>query len=214
MFAIDKDGWVTHTKVTKKDRPKLAHGPMAPVKAIVLHRTGTTSASSVLNAWATKPEGTHFLIGEDGSIYQCASLKQQCWHVGKLYARCRTTSSCTEEDAKAIDAILHQKGTNWGQKFRMVTRHELEKDYPDRFPHNHDALGIEIVGALSTQSEIYELPNEAQQQSLFWLVDQLVAAFELTLSDIYAHGKIAHKDPKQSEGASALKAYRIYKEAG
>ncbi len=212
MLCIDKDGWINSPKIVKEHRPAIEHSAIGAINAVVLHRTGTTNAASVLEAWKTKKEGTHFLISETGTIYQTASLKKQCWHVGKIYSKCRTASSCSEEDAKAIEKVLHMKNASWGRKFKLVTRHELKKDYPERFPHNHDSLGIEVVGILSKASEIYETPNHLQLDALFWLLDELVSTYSFTMKDIYAHGEIAHKDRKKSEGASALKAYVLHKE--
>jgi N-acetyl-anhydromuramyl-L-alanine amidase AmpD len=209
MLLSDKNGWVNNPKIVKKHRPMIEHSAIQAIKAVVLHRTGTDSAASVLSAWNTKKEGTHFLISESGEIFQTASVKKQCWHVGKLYSKCRTTSSCSKEDAESIEKILHKKNTNWGKKFRLITKNELEKEYPLRFPHNHDSIGIEIVGRISKETEIYEIPNKVQLDSLFWLLDELVATYCVSLDDIYAHGKIAHKDRKKSEGASALKAYKL-----
>lgn len=211
MLAKDKNGWITSPNIVKEHRPAIEKSAIGSVNAIVLHRTGSANAKSVLNAWKTKQEGTHFLISENGKIYQTATLDRQCWHVGKLYSKCRVAASCEKEDAKAIEGMLHKKNASWGRKFRLVTRHELNKDYPVRFPHNHDSIGIEVVGLISNKTEIYEIPNKLQLKSLFWLLDELVSLYGLTIKDLYAHGKIAHKDPKKSEGASALKAYTIYK---
>jgi len=211
MLISDLNGYIKNSKVKNETRSTIEHSAIGSINAIFLHRTGSATAKSVLNAWNTKKEGTHFLITETGVIYQTASIKKQCWHVGKLYAKCRTTSSCSDEDAKAIESILHKKNTSWGQKFRLVTRHELKKDYPARFPHNHDSLGIEIVGVISNQKEVYETPNELQLTSLSWLLDELISTNNLTIKDIFSHGKIAHKDKNKSEGTSALKAYRVSK---
>ncbi len=212
MLVADKDGWVNNSpQITKEHRSAIEHSSITVVNAVVLHRTSTGSAASVLNAWETKKEGTHFLISEHGKIFQTASLKKQCWHVGKLYSKCRSVSSCSEEDAKLIENILYRKNTSWGKKFRLVTRHELKKDYPLRFPHNHDSLGIEIVGLISETNDVYEIPNKHQLNSLFWLLDEIISTYSISLKNIYAHGKIAHKDRKKSEGAASLKAYSIYK---
>lgn len=213
MLKMDTKGWIDNKKVKKEQKTAIEHSPIASINAIVLHRTGSQTASSVLNAWESKKEGTHFLISENGDIYQTASLKKQCWHVGKLYSKCRTTTSCTIEDAKKLEDILRKKNISWGKKFRLVTKSELNKSYPDRFPHNHDSLGIEIVGLLSKDKEIYEIPNNRQLESLYWLLDELVSIYSLSVKDIYAHGKIAHKDKNKSEGSSVLKAY-TFKKAG
>ena len=211
MLKMDTKGWIDNKKVKKEQRTAIEHSSIASINAIVLHRTGSQTATSVLNAWKSKKEGTHFLISENGDIYQTASLKKQCWHVGKLYSKCRTTTSCSADDAKNLEKILHKKNITWGQKFRLVTRSELTKSYPNRFPHNHDSLGIEIVGVLSKDKEIYEIPNKKQLESLSWLLDELVTTYSLSVKDIYAHGKIAHKDKNKSEGAASLKAYTLKK---
>lgn len=213
MFIVDKDGWISDSKITKEHRVAIEHSPIALINAVVLHRTDSLNATSVLNAWKTQKEGAHFLVSETGKIFQTASLKKQCWHVGKIYSKCETVSSCSDEDSKAMEAILHRKDINWGKKFGLITQRELKKDYPIRFPHNHDSLGIEVVGVISKDSEIYEIPNKIQLDSLFWLLDKLVSHYRLTIQDIYAHGKIAHKDKNKSEGAASLKAYSVYKKA-
>ncbi len=207
---VDKHGWISNPLIFREQRSAIEQSLIGNISAIVLHRTGTPNASSVLNAWKTQKEGTHFLISENGKILQTASVKRQCWHVGKIYSRCRSTGSCSEKDAKAIESILKRKNTSWGKKFRLVTRHELNKNYPVRFPHNHDTLGIEVVGVISKESEIYEIPNKLQLNSLFWLLDELILTYSFSIKDIFAHGKIAHKDKNKSEGASSLKAYCVY----
>jgi len=211
MLTIDTEGWITHTKVSKKSFSAIQHGDISKINAIVLHRTGSASASSVFSAYNGQKTGAHFLIGETGTIYQTASIKQKCWHVGKIYSRCRTTNACTEEDATEIEALLHKKNTSWGKKFTLVKDLEMGKAYPERFPHNHDSLGIEIVGVLSNKTKLYETPNKVQNEALYWLLDELICHYSLSLTDIYAHGKIAHKDAKKSEGASALQAYKVHK---
>jgi N-acetyl-anhydromuramyl-L-alanine amidase AmpD len=210
MLFVDKDGWVNNPIITTEPRPMIEHEPIGSIRAVVLHRTATANANSVLNAWNTQNEGAHFLISELGNIYQTASLKRQCWHVGKIYARCRTTGTCTEQDAKYLEGILRKKNTNWGSKFILITKHELSKNYPQRFPHNHDSLGIEVVGEIKSNCEIYEMPSQLQLKSVIWLLDELVATYGFSLKDIYAHGKIAHKN--KSEGVLLLKAYTIHKQ--
>ncbi len=211
MLMVDTEGWINSIKIKKEHKPAIEHGLLSSVKAIVLHRTGSGTAKSVLNAWDTKKSGTHFLISETGKVYQTASLKRKCWHVGKLYSKCRVLSSCSKADAAAIEGILHAKNSSWGKKFKAVTRHELKKSYPLRFPHNHDSVGIEIVGMINKKSEIYEIPNRLQLDSLFWLLNEIIAIYGVTMKDIYAHGQIAHKDRKKTEGLASLKAYTIHR---
>lgn len=211
MLVVDKDGWISNTAITKQQCRSIEHSQLIMRNSIVLHRTGTTNVGAVLNAWKAQKMGAYFLIAENGKIYQTASTNKRCWHVGKIYARCEVANSCSPEDAQAIEAILRQKNMNWGKRFSLLTKHELKKEYPSRFPHNHDSLGIEIVGIISREEEIYKLPNKFQLDSTFWLLDELVSTFGFSLTDIYAHGAIAHKDKGKSEGAASLKAYSIYR---
>jgi N-acetyl-anhydromuramyl-L-alanine amidase AmpD len=208
---FDQNGWSTNPNVIIEDKPAIQHGKIGAVRAIVLHRTGSSTGKSVLNAWNSKKEGTHFLIDENGKVYQTASIKSKCWHVGKLYSKCRQLESCTKEELTKINNILKGAGS-WGKKFRLVTNHELTKAYPERYPHNHDSLGIEVVGVLGKTTNIYEDANTLQVSALTTLLDSLVTRYSLNLEDIYAHGTIAHKDSKMSEGVSVLKAYKIQKE--
>lgn len=177
MLVRDKDGWVSNSRVVREPREAIEHGPLGSVSALVLHRTGSVTASSVLNAWKTKREGTHFLVSENGKVYQTASLRKACWHVGKIYSRCRSTASCSSEEAATVEEMLSRRGTSWGGRFRLVTKHELKKSYPVRFPHNHDSIGVEIVGQISSDTELYELPNKVQLSSVFWIIDQIVATY-------------------------------------
>ena len=68
MLNKDKDGWINSLKVHKEHKSAIEKSPIGTVKSIVLHRTGSSNAQSVLNAWENKPEGTHFLISETGKI--------------------------------------------------------------------------------------------------------------------------------------------------
>jgi N-acetyl-anhydromuramyl-L-alanine amidase AmpD len=64
---------------------------------------------------------------------------------------------------------------------------------------------------ISDQKEVYETPNELQLKAMSWLLDELISTYNITIKDIFSHGKIAHKDKNKSEGTAALKAYRVSK---
>ena len=71
--------------VEVKTYPSIEHGALLSVTSIVLHRTDSSTAASVLNAYKSgQKTGAHFLIEKDGKIYQTASLERICWHVGIL----------------------------------------------------------------------------------------------------------------------------------
>lgn len=207
MLEVDKNGWITNFKIVKEPRSAIEHSPLICINAVVVHRTNSATAQAVLDTWKKRQEGTHFLISENGKIFQTASIKKQCWHTGQIYARCAKTKTCSVKDAKAIEKILHKKNTGWRVKYNRVAAHEKKKLYPDRFPHNHDSLGIEVVGVFSKAKKIYEIPNGSQLESLFWLIDELLSTFHFSMHDIYAHGNIARKEP--SEGVASLDAYTI-----
>jgi hypothetical protein len=50
MLIVDKDGWTNNPKITNKHCSSIEHLPLSTVNAVVLHRTATGNASSVLNA--------------------------------------------------------------------------------------------------------------------------------------------------------------------
>jgi RHS repeat-associated protein len=68
--------------------PKMAD----KVEAIILHRTVSSNGESQYNQWknATNPPATHFLVGEDGTIYQTGNLQKYTIHLrdkqsGQMY---------------------------------------------------------------------------------------------------------------------------------
>jgi N-acetyl-anhydromuramyl-L-alanine amidase AmpD len=82
MSMIDKDGMINNNKVILKRFPHIEHGNLPAVKAIVVHQTDAPTAKHTFNAYNSGGNGTHFLIAKDGLIFQTASLKKRCYHVG------------------------------------------------------------------------------------------------------------------------------------
>lgn len=69
-------------------------------KAIVLHRTDSSSAKSTLDAWSNPNNArvdTHFLIDTDGTIYQCANLYKYTQHVGKIRSKVKEAGIWNEK---------------------------------------------------------------------------------------------------------------------
>ncbi len=126
-----------------------------------------------------------------------------CWHVGILYSRCMDEKSCDPKELTTVTALLHQKGFSFSKRVKNVSRHEVGKSYPLRYPSNADSIGIEVVGRYIQSSNIFQQPTKAQFSLLKWLVELLVTKFSLTLKkDVYAHGVIARK--KKAEGIQLL----------
>lgn len=203
-MAVIQNGLIVDNNVDIKKYNSIEHGKLTQVTSIVLHRTAGSSAMSSLNGYAAgQKTGAHFLVANDGKIYQTASLEVQCWHVGILYARCINENSCDPKELSTITALLHQKGFSFSKRVKNVSRHELGKNYPIRYPSNMDSIGIEVVGRYNQSSKTFERPTNEQFKSLKWLNDILLKEFGLNLNnDVYAHGVIARK--KKAEGIQLL----------
>ena len=173
--------------------------PAENVRAIVLHRTGGSTANSTLEAWKTKPEGTHFLIDNDGTIYQTAGLDKSTWHVGPIRARSEVERTWSPEEKKKIADVM-AAGARTGRKYPALHDYELTKDYPARYPYNGDSIGIEVVGVYDTPQLAFVPPTQAQLKSVGSLVEALKTKFGLTNADIYHHGVISYKDDAHTEG--------------
>ena len=99
-------------------------------------------------SYKTSPYGAHFLIDNDGKIYQTARVTQKVFHVGKIRSRCQQLGSCSPEDEMAIKTILSSK-VGYSTKVTELNDYESKKAYPSRYPTNEDSLGIEVVGQFS-----------------------------------------------------------------
>jgi len=139
-YCLNNDGYIDDIGIIKQPKPKLVENTgdfQKPPKAIVLHRTDSTSAQSTLHTWDTSQFGTHFLIDIDGTIYQCASLNQWTRHVGDIKPRDIEINGKNSRDYKEY----------FGKTYKEVSKLEqASKQYPDEYPINTDSIGIEIVG--------------------------------------------------------------------
>lgn len=203
-MAKIEDGKIIDEKVELKTYSTLEHGDIGKVSSIVLHRTGSSTAVEVLNAYANgQKTGAHFLIEKSGHIFQTANMKKLCHHVGILLPRCEIEKNCDPNELKTITALIHEKGFSFSRRAANLSRHELEKKYPLRYPSNSDSIGIEVVGRFLSSEKSFETPTSEQFSSLKWLVEILINEYNLDLKlDVYAHGAIARKEV--SEGAQLL----------
>ncbi len=192
------DGVLQAPQVTSKLYSGIEKGKLLKVEAIVVHQTGARTADSSFSSYKDGRNGAHFLIDLDGTIYQTARLDRQCWHVGSIQSRCYKAKKCDVADLKAIKGILFNQGDKyWASKLH---KHETAKAYPDRFPLNDEAIGIEIVGAFDAKKG-YDPVTEAQNASLAWLVATLNGIYGLDGEDVFRHGEIAQK--QKDEAATA-----------
>lgn len=199
IYKWVKDGIIQDKNVEQKIYPSIQHGLMNKIAAIVLHRTDSSNANSTLQAYTKgQKTGAHFLIDKSGKIYQTARINQKCWHVGTLLPRCQAEGNCSPKEKKTINSLLYQKGLLFGHRTKNLSRHEVKKQYPDRYPSNNDSIGIEVVGKFSATTKTFEEPTAQQFKSLKWIVEIISIKYNLNINnDIYSHGAIARKKPSE-----------------
>ena len=140
--------------------------------------------------------GARFIIDKDGKITQTMRLTRKCEHVGKMYSRCYQIHLCVLEEEKRLSAMDRSLGLALMTKYTFSN--EIRKSDPDRYPANSESIGIEIVSKSLGEKDVnpsqdFEKPTEAQQRSIQWLVQGLLASLKLKRTDVYRHGEIAVK---------------------
>lgn len=195
-MRLNDEGWAIDPKVTKQPYFSLRKGKMSSVNGIVVHQTASPTLQATLNSYqSANPNGAHFLIDKDGTIYQTASVHWLLWHVGILKSRCLLRNTCTPLELKVL------KPGTWNP--RGVHRIESSKKFPDRFPMNADSIGIEIVGDVINEPKAptFEPVTAQQNHSLQWLVGELRRLLAIPGAEIYRHPEISYKNPHEAETA-------------
>jgi N-acetyl-anhydromuramyl-L-alanine amidase AmpD len=210
---IDKDITTENTDSSQKESepelviiqkiyPKIEHGKLDKVNAIVVHQTDTTSKEQVFNSYSKGPDGAHFLIDKKGTIYQTARLDQSCYHVGLL--KSKTVITQEGKDLENVNQIWESDKLTFSQKIKKLNDYERKKAYPDRNPYNADSIGIEIVGKAyddKSGNKIYENLSREQQEALSKLLTFLFSKFSLTKSDVYRHPEVSYKNETEAQSA-------------
>ncbi|WKB51231.1 peptidoglycan recognition protein family protein [Eleftheria terrae] len=199
-MQINQKGHLIDPRIVLAIRPTIEGSAMRVVRGIIVHQTDSPTASSTLNSYrASNANGAHFLIDRDGTIYQTASIFAATPHVGLMKARCLAEHRCSPADMEAL------------KKFnsRREHRREQEKEVPDRYPSNKDAIGIEIVGmsysvnaTANPVDRIYEQVSDAQNRSLKWLVQILTLALRVPMSEVFRHPTVAYKNLTEAATAT------------
>ena len=195
-----KDGKLVSGKVLDKRVAKIEHGILQQVHALVVQQSGAPTAESSFQSYKSGKAVAHFLIEKDGVIYQTARVDRKCWHVGNISSRCSILKTCSPDELATIKAILFKKGEAYSTRIKNLSRHEADKSYPERYPSNEDALGIELVGNFS-EGRGYETVTDYQNLSLHWLVAFLEQQFGISDTDVYRHPEVSYK--QASEAATA-----------
>lgn len=199
MATIDKNGMLQDSRIVPRRYMNLEHGALTQVNAIVVHQTDSSTDQSTFNCYANpkRKEGAHFLIGVMGTIYQTASIRRRCYHVGALRSRCMSLGikNCADPAYAAL------KGMSFGQQKSFTNKHEQTKPYPERYPMNADSIGIEIVGK-NLAKGTYDAIHNVQQHSLIWLVAEIAKIYSLgTEDDVYRHPDLSYKDAGEAAAA-------------
>ncbi len=218
MLQIDKSGQVVDARVQPRIHATLHRGEMKVVHGIIVHQTDTVTAQETLNSYkGAKPNGAHFLIDKDGTIYQTALLTKRTWHVGKLNARCLTQKACTPAELALFKAADKLKLKD---KVSKISQIEMRKVVPARYPSNEDSIGIEIVGRcilaarydspkLSREEResrrgrlgVFEPVTSAQNSSLRWVIDELRATLTIARGEVWTHPTVSQKNSTEASTA-------------
>jgi N-acetyl-anhydromuramyl-L-alanine amidase AmpD len=195
------NGKLVAWRVIDKVTSKIEKGALSKVNAIIVHQTGSDTVDSSLSSYSGGANGAHFLIDKGGAIFQTARINQKCWHVGNIKSRCSELKTCTPEDLKEINSILFKKGESYEVRVRNLSQREGKKPYPERYPTNDDALGIELVGRFDAKSGSYDIVTRQQNESLIWLLSVLESSLSLTNDDVYRHPEVSYKQSSEAQSA-------------
>ncbi len=122
---ITKAGHVYADRIKVKIFPLIERGDLGVFNGIVVRQTNSPTAQATFNSYASNhgtPNGAHFLIDRDGTIYQTASLYRVTNHVGYLQSRCIVTRKCTPTELKKSQSLELIKGN----RTRAVAIHQNE----------------------------------------------------------------------------------------
>lgn len=205
MLYVNENGHIYADRIKIKIFNNIEHEKMDAINGIVVHQTNASTAGSTFHSYQNKgANGAHFLIDRDGTIYQTASLFKVTWHVGRLQSRCYLTKKCEPADLQKVTELEK----SW-RNYDKVHQIEKVKNYPDRFPSNVDSIGIEIVGKAERVIDkktgepvfVYEEVSNQQNDSLKWLIGELVGTLNVSTTEIYRHPEIGRKNLTEASSA-------------
>lgn len=160
--------------------------PLSQPKAIIIHRTNTADAQSVIRSYESgRTLGTEYLVDIDGTIIRTSKAGFSTSHVGKLRERSprpgRTSST-----------------------YRDIHAYELQNfEYPQRYPSNEETIGIEVAGeaVANPNGEMsYPKPNVLQISAVQRLVRYLLDLYDLTYDDVYSHEEVSYRTANEGRG--------------
>lgn len=142
------------------------------------------------------------MIEKDGQIYQTASIFRVTNHVGFLQSGCVITQKCSPIELKKSMALEKIKGNN--TRAKAIHANEEPKNWPDRYPSNTDAIGIELVGEAPGKegNEVFVPVTAQQTTSLQWLIKELVETFNVSMHEVYRHPAVGRKNDSVARTAT------------
>lgn len=90
-----------------------ARPPATPIDTLVLHYTGMPSAEAALERLSA-PEArvsSHYLLEEDGTLFQLVPDERRAWHAGTSFWR-----GCTDINSRSIGIEIVNPGHEWGYR--------------------------------------------------------------------------------------------------
>ena len=70
-----------------------------------------------------------------------------------------------------------------------------------RYPSNEDSIGIELVGKFDEATKKYETVTSEQNESLKWLVRELITTLRLQATEVFRHPTVSYKRPTEALSA-------------
>lgn len=215
MLHIDPQGMIIASRVQPRRFTVIERAAMTSITGIIIHQTGSADEQSVFSSYKRGGNGAHFLIAKNGTIYQTASVNYRTNHVGPLKARCLAEHRCTAAEFRR-STIFPQVST-----VERMSKIEMTKSVPLRYPSNTDSIGIEIVGSASLppgitmpaglskaqqdaflgEKSVYESVTTAQNMSLRWLVDELIGTLHVNSSEVHRHPDVSRKNTTEASTA-------------
>lgn len=195
MLTFDSFGNAMDARIKVVNFP-IGHGDLRSITGIIVHQTDSPTAEATFNAYKSGGNGAHFLIDKDGTVYQTLPIKKKAHHVGWLKSRCLAEHTCNPAELAAL------KGKRPGREIGQI---ELQKTSPRRYPSNNDSIGIEIVGQATSKAghkeKVFESLTDRQQESLKWLVEELLGTLKVSVNEVFRHPAVSWKN--ETEAASA-----------
>ncbi len=121
------------TKISERASPNFGPRPTGcEIDMLIIHYTGmkTTALSLERMCDPLSEVSAHYLIDENGSIYQLVAEKERAWHAGESYWKGRS-----DTNSSSIGIELQNPGHEWGYR-----------PFPSEQMEALRELALEIVG--------------------------------------------------------------------